>query len=461
MSYVNDEYIRSADNSASGKPGLGTIAVNARNPNTGGIQLNTRFTNLPAFPQPNFIPPPITFAQSNASVGNFFNTVFAIDPNIQNQQTMEYNIGIQRNIGFDTAIEIRYVGGKSNSLVRGYDVNQYNLNANGFLQDFIRARNNCRLQGATVANPNPIDPLLSCTNAAYNPAIPGSVPLPVFAQLPFGAFLNNSAIYPSIINGDIAGLIDTYIVNGLDIDGMGGGINFRPNPNAGAVDILTNGGKYRYNSLQMEVRRRFTQGFSFQANYTFQKILADILSDGQARFDSFSDTNNPELDYSRPDYDRTHTVNINTNYELPFGKGKPFLNNGGLVNAIFGGFQLTSIINISSGPPISIKDINGTLTRRSNRQTANSSLSPNQIRDLIGIYHLNGRVYFIDPSVIGPNGSATNSNPGTAPTSQFQGQVFFRVPPGQTGALPRGFLNGPGISTGMRDLSRILPLMKE
>ncbi|HEY8562223.1 MAG TPA: TonB-dependent receptor [Pyrinomonadaceae bacterium] len=449
MSYVNDEYIRSADNAAAGNPGLGTITVAALNPLTNGTQLNSRFSNLPTFGSPNFIPPPITFAQSNAIPSNaFFNTIFAIDPNIETQQTMEYNIGIQREIGFDTAIEIRYVGGRSNSLVRGYDINQYNLNAAGgaFFQDFLNARNNCRAQGATVAVPNQVDTILSCTNAGYNQNAPtaGTVPLPVFQSIGLGAFLNNAAVYNPIINGDIAGLISVAIQNGLDRNLVTGAlIPFRPNPNAGAIDILTNGGRYRYNALQMEIRRRFTQGFSFQANYTFQKILADVLADQQNRFDSFSDTNNPGLDYSRPDYDRTHTININAIYELPFGKNKPFLNQGGLVNAIFGGFQVTSIINISSGAPISIKDINGTLTRRSNRQTANSSLTPDQIQDLIGIYHLNGRVYFIDPSVIGPNGSATNSNVRTTPTSQFPGQVFFRAQPGQTGTLPRGFINGP------------------
>lgn len=450
MSYVNDEYIRSADNAASGNPGLGTITVAALNPVTSGAALNSRFTSLPAFGSPNFIPPPITFAQSNGIASNtFFNTVFAIDPNIQTQQTMEYNFGIQREIGFDTAIEIRYVGGRSNSLVRGYDINQYDYTSNGFLQDFLNARNNCRLQGATVANPNPIDPLLSCTNAAFNSNIPGSVQLPVFQSLGLVNFLNNSAVYNPIISGDVTALISTAIQNGgpglrLDrVTATGAKFPFRANPNAGAVDILTNGGRYRYNALQAEIRRRFTQGLSFQANYTFQKILADVLTDQQNRFDSFSDVNNPGLDYSRPDYDRTHTININAIYELPFGKGKPFLNSGGLVNTIFGGFQVTSIINISSGAPISIKDISGTLTRRSNRQTANSSLSVDQIKDLIGIYHLNGRVYFIDPSVIGPNGSATNSNVRTTPTSQFPGQVFFRAQPGQTGTLPRGFLNGP------------------
>lgn len=63
-------------------------------------------------------------------------------------------------------------------------------------------------------------------------------------------------------------------------------------------------------------------------------------------------------------------------------------NSVGLIDKIFGGFQVTSIINIGSGAPISIYDRNGTLNRsgRSNRQTAFSNLTTDQIRDLIGIF---------------------------------------------------------------------------
>lgn len=440
IGYINDEYIRSSDNAAGGNDGL-NFTLRANN----AANVNARFNNLPPFPNPPSLTPPISFATGNANAGNFFNTIFAVDPNLQMQRNMEYNFGIQREIGFNSVLEVRYVGGQSNSLVRGYDFNQININASGFLQDFINARQNCRLQGATLPNPNPIDPLLGCSDANYNPNIPGSVPLPVFGMLPFGAFLNNAAIVPSIIAGNVGDLITTYITNGLDIDGVGGGINFRPNPNAGPVDVLINGGKYRYNSLQAEIRRRFTGGLSFQANYTFQKILADVASDAQARFDPYLDLNRPEIELARTDYDRTHTVNINAIYELPFGKGKPFLNGGGWSNALFGGFQVSSIVNISSGAPISIKDINGTFNRaaRSNRQTAFTNLTSDQIKDLIGIFKVGDKIYFIDPSVIGPDGSATNGNVTGSPAPGFAGQVFFRNQPGQTSPLGRGFINGP------------------
>ncbi len=431
LAYINDEYIRSADNAAAGNAGLNSTlrANNAQN-------VNARFSSLPAFPAPPAIITPISFATGNARAGNFFNTVFAIDPNLQTQQNMEYNFGITREIGWDTAIEVRYVGGRSNSLVRGVDYNQVNIRAGGFLNDFITARNNCRILQASLNQP-----LALCADATGSQGLPGqSTTLPVFNSLPFGGLLTNTAITGPIAQGNAADLAILYLTNGLD-----GTVPFLANTFAGPADVVINGGKYRYNSLQAEIRRRFTNGLSFQANYTFQKILTDVQSDGQARFDPYLDNNQLAVENGRADYDRTHTINANANYELPFGKGKKFLNSGGLVNAIFGGWQVTSIVNVSSGAPLSIKDVNGTLNRvgRSGRQTAFSNLTSAEIKDLIGIFKVNGKIYFINPSVIGPDGSATNSNLEASPGAGFPGQVFFRAQPGQTGNLPRNFFNGP------------------
>ncbi|REJ78173.1 MAG: hypothetical protein DWQ47_17675 [Acidobacteria bacterium] len=440
MSYINDEYVQSLENAGQANDGLNFTVPALQN---GSASLNARFNNLPGFvsPQPQI---PFSFAAANAADGFFTNTIFVADPNLQTQRNMEYNIGIQREIGLDTVVEIRYVGGRSDDLWRGIDFNQVNINAGGFLNDFQTARNNCRIAIANFNTNNPNLPIRTMDQGCSSAEMLGTAMLP--GQATVGPTVNGllgfGIIRDYIQRGIVGEMAQLYITNGLD--GFGGA-NFRANPNGGNIDLLFNSGRYRYNALQFEVRRRFSDGLSFQGNYTFQKILADVPNDTQARFQAYLDLNNPQWEYSRADYDRKHTININANYELPFGNGKPFLNQGGWVDTVLGGWQLTSIVNISSGPPISIKDINGTLNRtgRSNRQTANSSLSPQQIDDLIGIFHQNGVIYFIDPSVIGPNGSATNGNLEGTPNANFPGQVFFRAQPGQTGTLPRAFIDGP------------------
>ena len=448
IGYINDEFVRGSDNALGANSGL-DFSVSARQ--NGSTTLNARFNNLPGFVLPAFQSPPISFATANANSGSSINTVFGVDPNLQMQQNYEYSVGFQRDIGWNTAIEIRYVGGASNNMHQGFDFNQVNINNNNFLGEFLAARNNCRLfiaqNNANQANSTRfLDGRCSTTEyrgtAANAPS--GIVDLTgTFTGATVGSLRTTHT------QGVVGEAARVWTANRGFLAGIGGlGLSanqFLANNNAGNVDYLTNSGKYRYNSLQLEIRRRFSDGLQFQANYNFQKILTDSGGDSQGRFSAFLDINNRGLEYQRADYDRTHTVNMNVNYELPFGKGKAFFNRGGIVDKIVGGWQITGISNISSGAPISIKDRNGTLNRsgRSGRQTANSSLTPAEIKKLVGLNFVNGNVFFIDPSVIGPNGAATNGNVEATPDSRFPGQVFFRVQPGQTGNLPRAFLNGP------------------
>ncbi|MBA3242359.1 MAG: TonB-dependent receptor [Acidobacteria bacterium] len=430
ISYVNDEFVRGPDNAQGGNAGLSTSRAFLTNDRLGS----------PGFvvPEPSFTVPR-TFAQGNALSGINFGTVFAIDPNLKVPMSQEYNIGIQRELGFQTALEIRYVGGKADNLVRGIDLNEADIFGNGFLADFNRARSNL----VTFGNP-------ACS--AAQAAATGCQLLTVFPNLGAGGLLANGTIRGLIQAGSPADLVTTYITNGL-----AGNVRFLPNPNAGPVDLLTNAGKYRYNSLQVELRRRFTQGFHLQANYTFQKTLTNASGVGQTRFEPNLTNLIPELEYSRADYDSTHVFNFNTIYELPFGRGKRFLNEGGVIDRIFGGFQFTSIVRISTGAPITIVDPRGTFARRSGRQTAVTALGKNEIKDLIGIFRTQCGVFFINPAVIDLNqtalaagqcgqlntGGATGRGARGFGEATFAGQVFFNNAPGQTSGLERAFINGP------------------
>lgn len=471
VNYVNDEYVRSTDNAAQNNAGLGTVGVNALRAGTTSTLLKSSLSNIApfnvgfAFQTPVVTTFPIKLQDRATS---FTETISLIDPKLQVQNNLEFNLGIQRNIGFNSVLEVRYVGGLSNQLTRSIDYGQVDVRGSGYLADFVKAQQNCRLQataptgvGGAGVNPASVyDPIFSCTNASYNPAIPGSQPLTILNQI---SNLNTAAILDFIKTGQVGelafqdigtgrvGYVENAIRNSL-----------LANSAAGVANLTTNGGKYRYNSVQVEFRRRFSQGFSYQANYTFQKILADVVDDGQTRVNPYLDNLNPKLDYARPDYDRTHTVNANFIYELPFGKGKQFLNEGGWIDKVFGGFQFNSIINISSGVPLGVLDPSGTLNRqgRSGRQSAYSTLSKKELQKLIGEFRTPNGVFYINPSVLfalGSNGQRvdlTQELPagvtitairGASPVDQapFAGQVFFFNKVGQTGNLEKNLLNGP------------------
>ncbi len=437
ISYVNDEFIRAADNALGANAGLsqGGVGINAAGSSSLNLRLNTLATNggvgvpVPAFAVPR------TFAQNNA-IASRQATAFAIDPKLQVARTMEYNFTFEREVGFQTAIQVSYVGGRSNNLVRSFDFNQVDIFNNGFLADFNRARANLALTGNAA-----------CTTA-------GCQTLTVFPNLASGGLLTNGTILNNIRNGTPADLATTYVTNGL-----AGSVRFFPNQNLLAADVLSNNARYRYNSVQAEVRRRFAKGLAFQANYTFQKTLTNASGVAQTNFEPILDLNQPQLEFSRADYDQTQVFNLNAIYELPFGKGKRFLNSGGAMDRIFGGFQVTSIIRTGTGAPLTITDPRGTLNRaaRSGRQTASSSLTKDQIKNLFGIRRTPCGVFFIDPAVInidlaaGPNqcgsrvANATAGQAAIIGQPAFPGQVFSNVAPGQTGNLERLFINGPKI----------------
>lgn len=437
-SFVNDEFIRAADNALSGNAGLTSQLTTAG--------LNSRFATAPTFTAP-ALTLPTTYAANNALAGNF-GTVFAIDPNMQVPSSDEFNIGLEREIGWQTAIEVRYVHNQSNNLVRGLDLNQVRIFDNGFLDDFNRAHFNGITYGAANIN---------CAVAA---ATPLCRPLQLLNRAPFnnsafGNPLGFSNTTNPIIAGDAGQLAFVY----LGTFGVGNNVLLN-NPNTGVADLLTNAAKFRYNALQMEIRRRFSHGLSLQANYTFQKLLTDAPGTGQTRFEPLIDNANRDAEYAIGDQDTTHVFNLNAIYELPFGRGKMFGSDAGKwMDRLIGGWQVTSILRIDSEAPFSVTDPRGTLNRagRSGRQTAMTNLTKDQVRALVGTFRTPCGVFFINPSVINldlaqcqlglsrPRLAGTTAGVASLGFDQptFPGQVFFNVAPGQRGNMEPNFLHLP------------------
>lgn len=114
------------------------------------------------------------------------------------------------------------------------------------------------------------------------------------------------------------------------------------------VSLRANGVNNNYNSLQTNASKRFSGGFTFTAAYTYSKAM-DFGSD-QA---GFTDHTNIRRHYAPASFDRTHMFTLSHLYELPFGKGKPFLTHGPLAY-IAGNWQLNGIFRAVTGTPFTI-----------------------------------------------------------------------------------------------------------
>jgi len=124
----------------------------------------------------------------------------------------------------------------------------------------------------------------------------------------------------------------------------------KPYPALGDVTLYENIGNSWYNGLLLKWEKRFTKGLSYMASYSFSKHIGEAADDLWTTPTPFA----PEgYNRGRTSLDRTHILAINGIYELPFGKGRKYMNNIHPVgNAILGGWQVSGIYNFTSGRPL-------------------------------------------------------------------------------------------------------------
>ena len=118
-----------------------------------------------------------------------------------------------------------------------------------------------------------------------------------------------------------------------------------------------NAGEANYNALQVEESHKMSHGLSFGANYTLAKNLADNQGDTPTAFAGevnygipIADRFNIRSDYGNVEGTRHQRFLFTDLYQLPFGQGRTFLNTGGWKNAALGGWELTTVTLLETGP---------------------------------------------------------------------------------------------------------------
>jgi hypothetical protein len=135
-----------------------------------------------------------------------------------------------------------------------------------------------------------------------------------------------------------------------------GGNPVFPYPLLGPVEYRDNGGDSAYHGGELTVEKRFSQGLSFRTAYTFSKSIDEsqehLASGGTGSFTQ----NNRDLRERRgpSDFDVRHRFVASYVYELPFGKGRAYLNSGP-VSEILGGWRISGLGNIRTGRPFTAR----------------------------------------------------------------------------------------------------------
>jgi hypothetical protein len=112
----------------------------------------------------------------------------------------------------------------------------------------------------------------------------------------------------------------------------------------GGINLTSNFGHNTYHGATVRAEKRYAKGLVVNGFYTYSKNLTD----------------NGSLSYyyraakSRSSYDLRHNFTIMATYELPFGKGRSYMNQSRLLDYVLGGWNITWTQTMQSGKPISV-----------------------------------------------------------------------------------------------------------
>ena len=316
--------------------------------------------------------PSFVTAPTYPNSGLVTDQINTFEPNLQVPYAQSWTAGWQRAVTRNTAVSARYVGTRYLQGFTTYNFNEINVVENGFLNEFKKAQAN--LQANIAAGKG--------NTFAYTGA-PGTSPLPIFLgayNAKGAADASNAALYTGTNWTNTTNLANLALMNprpGGAIDGgtgntagfaslnttfgLVGNSTFRNNLIAagyptnifvtnpdkiGGANLRGNGGYTRYDSMQLEVRRRLSQGLLVEANY----VLAKETDSSRYSFRTPREgtINNSAL----------HAFKLNWVYEMPFGRGRHFASNAnGLLDRIIGGWEFDGSGRVQSGQRLSFGNV--------------------------------------------------------------------------------------------------------
>jgi hypothetical protein len=124
--------------------------------------------------------------------------------------------------------------------------------------------------------------------------------------------------------------------------------NYRPYTQFGTIAYLTNAGHNTYHGFTARAEKRYSaNGLIVNAHYTWSKNLSGTMGDGWQYY-------NWTLTKAPTTFDTRHRFILQGMYDLPVGKGRRFLNKGGWLNAVVGGWNVVMIETLQSGPAVTL-----------------------------------------------------------------------------------------------------------
>jgi len=346
------------------------LSTTLNNPTSYDFTTSPRYNgspaNQPAAPAGGFpyTPPDV------AAISGEFQGIY---PNLRSPYAWLFNASLQRQITGKMVLEVGYVGRFARKLLLQGDVytplENYRDPSSGetWVQSMTALRQTYNSLSTAAGYPGQNGPVSQIASEVQ--ANPSLVPTNPFIESMFPG-LANYAFPGSASANYFYQIYGTYGGSYLDMlhasDRIVG--NFLPGQclskpgcytffalQGSSMPSWQNAGESNFNALVITIRRALSNGISFDLNYTWSHSIDNASSaEGAAGQDGAVIQNIYEPGQFRgsSDFDIRQSVNANLVYQLPFGTGQRFLNSSpGWLNAIVGGWQVSSIMRFTSGLP--------------------------------------------------------------------------------------------------------------
>ena len=125
---------------------------------------------------------------------------------------------------------------------------------------------------------------------------------------------------------------------------------YLPYTQFGTINHMANTGHSTYHAGTVQFQKRYSQGLIFDSFYTFSKAIDDCDND-YGTCTGVAPIANRNLNKGRAGFDQNHRFVASASYDLPVGKGRHFMNRGGVLNMILGGYGISWIQTVETGNP--------------------------------------------------------------------------------------------------------------
>jgi hypothetical protein len=289
--------------------------------------------------QPQFQPlAPVPLTDSRSLTMNMY------EPNRRTPYIQNFNLSLQRQLARNLILDVSYVGSKGTKLFGRIEQNVEKIFETQFLEAFNATR---------AGQSHPLfDRMLMGLNVPGAGVVNGTS---LTGSAALRLYTNTRA---NLANGN-AGAVADFLNRTTNITGSGGGLlrngGFAEdflifNPQFQGTGINGNPSNSTYHSLQVQVTKRTSHGFTSQGSYTWSKNLGEGATDATV---AARDPRNRAQDKQILSFHRTHIVTSNGSYALPFGTNRAFLGNSApWLQHIVGDWQVAGIFRWTSGAPL-------------------------------------------------------------------------------------------------------------